>query len=137
MPDVSDASDIVGVSRETVQGYTAAKRSGRLCRDNFDTLRKHLNSMQQKSNPSMCNVCGKPCYWKCMECVPPTAVHVLSSKGKFEGCGCFMDLHNDHFYGLARCDSSAKLRWLPPDEHDKRMQATKIKRIMTRLESNN
>ena len=93
--------------------------------------------MQQKKNASICNACGMPCYWKCMECIPPRTVHVLSSKGKFTGCGCFMDLHDELFYGLARCDSATKKRWQPPDERDKRMQDKMISHMKTRIESNN
>ncbi len=68
----------------------------RLCSDNLELLKEHLNSFK-KTHVAACRHCGEKTYMKCMLCDQ----HVCFKIGKrITSLTCSIDFHNDRLYGL-------------------------------------
>ena len=90
----------------------------RLCGD-LTHIIQHLGSLEQKTGPGKCEVCGEPTYWKCTVCDKRLCV---MNKKKFTGARCALTFHNDLFFGLARCDhcdlfGRTAAKWGPPGDN--------------------
>jgi hypothetical protein len=102
--------------------------NSRLCGD-LCAFRKHCTSVIKQGSGGRgnhalkCQSCGQNCYTLCGLCQdadgrhPPVCFNPLRGKGK--GKQCFLDYHNDLFFGLAHKDSGKVLRrnekdWLSP-----------------------
>ncbi len=72
----------------------------RLCADNMNLLKKHLNSMKRVHGAS-CNMCEKHTFMECQLCKK----HVCFKSAK-EGSrlSCCIDFHDDLLYGLGIMD---------------------------------
>ena len=49
-----------------------------------------------------CVQCGKPCYSKCGKC--DVALHIFQKKKNLAEIDCFINHHNDVYFGLGMCD---------------------------------
>ena len=72
----------------------------RLCSENIDLLKEHLNSMK-KTNTSKCQVCERWCFSKCVIC---DANMCFKSGANMASISCCLDYHNDDHFGLIRDD---------------------------------
>ena len=94
----------VGVTEEIFKQGKAASNS-RLC-GMLDDVAIHFLSIKKRNNKGTCEVCGVSTYWKCHECKKYCCVLGGQLKREFMGTECAMRLHNDSFFGLARCDQT-------------------------------
>eukprot|EP00957_Ditylum_brightwellii_P118269 9020453-Ditylum_brightwellii.AAC.1 len=78
-------------------------KAGRLC-SNLENFNKHIASKLNVKTLKPCEVCGLECYTKCNLC--NTAVHYFPQKGSQKNQTCFVDVHSDYFFGLARNDAT-------------------------------
>ena len=85
----------------------AGTRTGktRLCGSLTD-YQKHVESIEVRTGAWKCNWCGEDCYSRCSIC--GVAAHNNPKAGLHKGKNCFLHLHNDDCYGLAKCDSAVK-----------------------------
>ena len=106
-------------------------RPGRLCGD-LELFQKHIASKQNWKNAKPCEVCGLDTYTTCGLCKAP--VHYFPQKGSQKGQSCFIDYHNDNFFGLARKDvaliGKKKKDWKAPTANVRKLNRRKIKGIM-------
>ena len=92
-----------------------SKGKTRLC-GSLTTYLEHLESVETRRGAWICAYCGYECYTRCGICGIPA--HNNPQRGDHAGKQCFLYLHNDDYYGLARCDTVlkgyAKQHWVPP-----------------------
>ena len=94
---------------------------------------RHMAPASMKTgqqNAHICVVCGENCYTICTLCGvwlhPPN-----NKKGKNKDATCFLDWHNDKFFGLARDDwinllKKRKGDWEPPNNAKRHAQSRYI-----------
>ena len=91
------------VSYERYEQDKKQRRGGkkpRLCSDNLELLKEHLNSIK-KTHVAACGYCGEKTYMKCMLCDQ----HVCFKSGNsITSLTCSIDFHNDRLYGLGYKD---------------------------------
>ena len=76
-------------------------RSSRLCSDNLQLLKEHLNSFE-KACKGRCQMCGyEKCYMKCKKCNKHCC---FKSELGMASVSCSIDMHDDNFFGLAMDD---------------------------------
>jgi len=89
----------VRVSYEQYEKEKKQVRNGkkpRLCSDNLELLKEHIQSMT-KVHPAACAYCGKKTWMKCGIC----DVHLCIKEGtSMTTMSCPLDFHNDRLYGL-------------------------------------
>jgi hypothetical protein len=90
----------------------------RLCGD-LSLLKKHIEAVATgRKHPKICVVCGEQAYSVCTLC-NNKAMHYFPQKGVNAGTSCFIDYHNDSFFGLAYDDiklvNKRKSEWTPPN----------------------
>ena len=74
----------------------------RLCSDNIQLLKKHLNSYEANKTRAACLVCGNTKNWnRCMLCNAPVCWKSGSNMGSLS---CSLDYHSDEFFGLCMND---------------------------------
>jgi hypothetical protein len=88
----------------------------RLCGD-LSLLKKHIDGVSTgRKHPKICVVCGEQAYSVCTLC-NNKAMHYFPQKGVNAGRSCFIDYHNDSFFGLAYDDikllNKRKSEWAP------------------------
>ena len=103
----------VGDLKKATQG-----NKDQICGD-LSRLNKHLNSVETgRQHGKMCVVCGDILYSFCNLC-GKKAMHFFPQKGKCSGKDCFVDYHNEVFFGLALDDAKLvnkrKSDWTPPN----------------------
>ena len=111
-----------------------AKSDERLCGD-LTKLTEHATSMARLSHKRnrVCVVCGENCSEICTKC--GKSVHGLGKKRKGPG-SCFLDLHDDNFFGLAKCDMDESTRnhrkkdWTYPSDQTRQTNARHIKNLL-------
>jgi len=93
----------VRVSYEQYEKEKKQVRNGkkpRLCSDNLELLKEHIQSMT-KVHPAACAYCGKKTWMKCGIC----DVHLCIKEGtSMTTMSCPLDFHNDRLYGLGYKD---------------------------------
>ena len=95
-----------GEKRVSYNQYLDAKRprgkgrSARLCGDNLDLLKEHLNSFEKVSR-AKCQVCGKDAFWRCFKCKKHCC---FKGKSSMTSVSCCLDFHNDDYFGLVQED---------------------------------
>ena len=104
----------------------------RLC-GNLSHFERHVESVQTgKKHPLSCRVCGEQCYSVCGLCNKP--LHFFPNRGKNMGKSCFLEYHNDSFFGLAVEDCKVmqkrKSDWTPPSATKKKVQKRHIDSLM-------
>jgi hypothetical protein len=111
-----------GSKRVSYDQYLAAKKprsraeTTRLCSDNIDMLKKHINSYNFKATRAKCQVCGAPCSSRCGTC--GLSACFKSERYKSQSVTCSFDLHNDDYFGLTM-DDQAKLLGRPKGKFKK------------------
>jgi hypothetical protein len=88
----------------------------RLCGE-LSLLKKHIEGVSTgRKHPKRCVVCGEQAYSVCTLC-NNKAMHFFPKKGVNAGTSCFIDYHNDSFFGLAYEDvkllNKRKGEWSP------------------------
>jgi len=104
------------VAREFVRDKSGRGQNSRLCGD-LSRLDRHLKSVETSlKHPKACRVCGGDAYPICGLCGVP--LHFMPSKGRHANKVCFIDYHDDCFFGLSREDNSLSKRkksdWVYP-----------------------
>ena len=111
-----------GVNAETFQAQK------RLC-GTLDELEVHVKSIERKSWAGNCEVCGKKAHYKCCVC----NIFVCSPTSAGDAKACHVTIHNDSFFGLARCDSrlhnKTATKWQSPSVTTRKRNKTLIERI--------
>jgi hypothetical protein len=116
----------------TLAQFNTAKNSrghnSRLC-GNLDHLHRHISSMETSiKHACLCAVCGEPAHSKCQIC--GMYLHYLPNRGSYKGATCYIDYHNDMFFGLAKSDcklvNKCKGDWRMPSSAKKRRNGTHI-----------
>ena len=115
-------------SELSISNVIAAKNNGRLG-TTIGHLNDHLNSMSIKKYPR-----GSHCYNNCQFCGTGTSNHCDKcgaflcgftkwGKGKVENKTCFIDYHDLHCFGLAKCDYKVSgkdvSKWSQPSEEER------------------
>ena len=115
-----------------VDNLNIAMKSKRLC-GNLDKLQSHAASCRNYNNAGPCEVCGKATKFICGMCNK----HVcLFDKRQWKG-SCFVNMHNDSFFGLTKCDHEhlkKKGKWKAPDVVAIRRNTKHIKTLKTIME---
>ena len=127
------------IGRVTKKQFLEEKAKGhdsRLCGD-ITQLTKHRESLvTSKKTEAKCAVCGLACYSICKLC--GVRLHDYPTSGQAKGKGCFMDWHNDLFYGLAEHDckivGTKKAEWRAPSKTKKKQNARLIEKIKKEAE---
>ena len=101
--------------------------SGRLCSQDFDELRKHVESVCRKENKSKCAVCGKKTHYCCKLCNMQVC---FIAHGSYVGGKCLMDLHDVKCYGLLRADAPVQKNWKEPSPYQRKKQADHINSLL-------
>lgn len=114
-PSVVDLEN-AKVAREFVKAKSGRGENSRLCGD-LSRLDRHLKSVETSlKHPKACRVCGGDAYSICGICNVP--LHFMPSKGRHANKTCFIDYHDDCFFGLAREDNKVsktrKADWVYP-----------------------
>ena len=121
-------------------GFTKAKcmrgSRSRLCGD-LDRLHQHLKSCKTgKKHPKLCVVCGEKAYSVCEIC--GEYMHLMPARGENAGKLCFIDYHNDCFFGLAKKDveytGQAKKNWSYPSNNQRKRNKEYIENITASTE---
>ena len=112
------------------KGITSNGNS-RLC-GSLTAFLHHLGSIETRTGAWKCVYCGGDCYTRCGVCGVPA--HNNPKTGEHAGKQCFLHLHNDDYYGLARCDSKllkgkSKKDWTPPSANDVKKNKDHIDRL--------
>ena len=119
---VGDIAKGDGVNAETFQAQK------RLC-GTLDELEVHVKSIERKSWAGNCEVCGKKAHYNCRVC----NIFVCSPTSAGDAKACHVTIHNDSFFGLARCDSrlhnKAATKWQSPSTTARKRNKTLIERI--------
>ena len=133
--DESDNSSLVEITtsdRVTISQFNQLKKKkhSRLCGD-LGCFTVHVNHLKKIKCAKQCEVCGVDVYTVCSLCPGRPGLHFFPSKGIAKGKQCFVDYHNDDFFGLAKGDMTLfkgkRLKdWKPPS---KRAAATNAKHI--------
>ena len=104
----------------TVGNLKKATRGNKdqICGD-LSRLKKHIDSVETgRKNGKTCVVCGEISYSFCKLC-GNKAMQTFHQKRKCSGKDCFVDYHNEVFFGLALDDAKLvnkrKSDWIPPD----------------------
>ena len=103
----SERVEVMTESSVTVGDLKKATRGNRdqICKD-LSRLKKHLNSVETGiKHEKTCFVCGNIAYSCCKLC-GNKAMHFSPQKGKCSKKDCFVDYHNDVFFGLALDDTN-------------------------------
>ena len=112
--------------------YTVTKT--RMCGD-LNTVAHHIQEREQMKHDHVCAFCGEPAYTRCTVCPEKPALHFYPARGPNAGKSCFLDYHNDCYFGLARQDCSEllgkrKSEWTPPSAKQVKDNARRIKTIV-------
>ena len=105
------------ISKEDLHKASSSRgKKSRLCGD-LSRLKIHMDSVETgRKHPKTCVVCGDPTYSVCVLC-GGKGLHYFPQKGKSAGRDCFIDYHNEAFFGLALDDSELinkrKKEWGP------------------------
>ena len=89
-------------------------------------------SRASRKHPNKCFVCGEDSYHKCEVCNVP--LHGLNSRSK-NAEHCFIDYHNDGFFGLARGDcalvNTLQRNWRQPTTATRKRNAAHVANLIT------
>ena len=91
----------------TVRELKKATRGNkaRICGE-LSCLKKHLDSVEtRRKHGKTCVVCGEIAYSFCKLC-GNKSMHFFPQKGNCSGKDCFVDYHNEVFFGLALDDTN-------------------------------
>jgi hypothetical protein len=121
------------INQSLLQRAIGRRGKSRLC-GNLSHFERHVQSVETgKKHPLSCRVCGDHCYSMCKLCDKP--LHFFPSRGKNQGKNCFLEYHNDNFFGLAVDDCKVmkkrKSDWAPPTAAKKKVQARHIDSLKT------
>ena len=110
---ITESLVTVGDLKKSTRGNKA-----RICGD-LSRLKKHLDSVETgRKYGKKCVVCGEIAYSFCKLC-GNTSMHFFTQEGKCTGKDCFMDYHNEVFFGLdlddAKLANKRKSNWNPPN----------------------
>ena len=107
-----------------------------------DAKKKRLNSLTEfqrhwdksrahRKHPNKCFVCGEDSYHRCEVCNVP--LHGLNSRSK-NAEHCFIDYHNDRFFGLARGDcalvNTLQRNWCQPTAASRKQNTVHVANLM-------
>ena len=96
---MTDDSVTAGDLKKAARGNTS-----RICGD-LSLLKKHIGSVASgRKHGKTCVVCGEMAYSICIM-VGNRATQFSPQKGKCTGKDCFVDYHNEFFFGLALDDA--------------------------------
>ena len=120
------------IDRAILKRAVGRRGKSRLC-GNLSHFERHVESVQTgKKHPLSCRVCGEQCYSVCGLCNKP--LHFFPNRGKNMGKSCFLEYHNDSFFGLAVEDCKVmqkrKSDWTPPSATKKKVQKRHIDSLM-------
>lgn len=85
-------------------------KTSRLC-GNLSEFKDHIQSVVKQGTGGrrkgalQCMACNKATYTSCGICLGHPPLCFFPAKGKAAGNTCFLDYHNDHFFGLACRDT--------------------------------
>jgi hypothetical protein len=116
------------INKSVLQRAIGRRGKSRLC-GNLSHFERHVQSVVTgKKHPLSCRVCGDHCYSVCTMCDKP--LHFFPNRGKNVGKNCFLEYHNDSFFGLAVDDCKVmkkrKQDWTAPTVAKKKVQARHI-----------
>ena len=128
---MTDDSVTVGDLKKAARGNTS-----RICGD-LSLLKKHIKSVVSgRKHGKTCVVCGEMAYSICKMC--DRAMHFFPQKGKCTGKDCFVDYHNEVFFGLALDDASLvnkrRSEWTPHNITKRINNERHIKSLRTQQE---
>jgi hypothetical protein len=94
------------------------------CRDLLSLLKKHITGIvMRRKHPKRCVVCGKQAFLVCTLC-NNKAMHWFPQKGQNGGSSCFINYHNNSFFGLTYDDiklvNKQKSKWSPANQTKQR-----------------
>ena len=132
MNDIEDA-----VTEKDLSVNSRGQRS-RLTGD-LSCFRHHLESVQTgRKHPKICVVCGENTYSVCHVC--DKSMHFFPTKGSCAGRNCFLDFHDDNFFGLAYEDrkilKKSKKDWSMPTQAKRKSNQRHIRNLRARMEEN-
>jgi len=127
-----DPDDNHPINRSLLQRAIGRRGKSRLC-GNLAQFERHVESVETgKKHPLSCRVCGEQCYSICGLCNKP--LHFFPNRGKNLGKNCFLEYHNDSFFGLAVEDckvmNKRKSDWVPLSLAKKKVQKRHIDFLM-------
>ena len=111
----------------------ASRRNGsQICGD-LSRLKKHIKSVEnRRKHGNKCVVCAEMAYSVCKLCGNKD-MHFFLQKWKCSGKDCFMDYHNEVFFGLALDDTTLinkqKSEWTPPNIRNRQKNEQHIKSL--------
>ena len=100
----------------------------RLCGDDLDLLKAHLNSFY-KTSQGKCQVCGKDVYYKCGKCDKHCC---FKSELKMMSISCCLDFHSDDHFGLVAEDRASLFGELK--SKFKKATATELRKNKTHMQ---
>ena len=103
----------------------------RLCGNDLSLLKEHLLSYE-KTSGRLCEICGNICYWRCGICNKCTC---FKQDNAVTTILCCLDFHDDHYFGLARCDRQTIFG--ETTKKFKKPSATKIRKNKSHIEDLN
>ena len=120
----------------TMDNLRLARSNGRFC-DTIEEIQTHFEAIVNTNNASLCEVCGRKCYWKCGRC----GKFMCATQGrKWHGAQCAFIYHKEGFFGLSRSDwtevqgkkQDATQKWTPPTEERIARNTRAIERMKAR-----
>lgn len=120
----------------TMDNLRLARQKGRFC-DTIDDIQNHFTAIINTNNASICEVCGRKCYWKCGLC----GKFMCATQGrKWNGAQCAFLFHKEGFFGLSRSDweevqgkKESSQKWSPPTEERIARNIRAIERMKARM----
>ena len=134
--DLRTALDVAddGTKHVSYNHYLDAKHPrgtrsvSRLCGDDLDLLKAHLNSFY-KTSQGKCQVCGKDVYYKCGKCDKHCC---FKSELKMMSISCCLDFHSDDHFGLVAEDCASLFGELK--SKFKKATATELRKNKTHMQ---
>ena len=101
-------------------------------------FRKHLDKVETgRKHPKVCVVCGENAYSVCNLCEKP--MHFFPTKGSCAGRACFIDYHDENFFGLAYGDrkivKKSRKEWSMPSQAERMTNQNHIRNLKMSLEN--
>jgi hypothetical protein len=121
--------------------------TSRLC-GNLTDFKRHIHGVVKQGTGGrrkgalVCQVCGRNTYSSCSLCAATPALCFFPAKGGGNLQTCFLDYHNDVFFGLSRMDSKPYLgrtvsSWMPPSAAKEDVHAKYICQIVEKHDEEN
>jgi len=116
----------------TIENMKKALNEPRICLTKED-LKMHFDAVKKQSNATPCEVCGKKTLWECTIC--KKRVCVMDNRS-WNAAKCVFKFHDEHFFGLARCDSEPihdkrKSTWKAPSSDIISRNARQVRTYLT------